>query len=96
MGDGVDQRTTIGSEGKVEAIVPAPKAPWYHTVQQRHYTKAYPKTQEFQELFGDLREARAHGWRLTALVQQHDSLTTTFTRYPSSTEADQRLSEQTW
>jgi hypothetical protein len=65
-------------------------------VQQRHYTKAYPKTQEFQELFGELREARAHGWQLTALVQQHDTLTTTFTRYPSDGEADQRLSEQTW
>ena len=73
-----------------------PPDPWYHTVQQRHYTKAYPKTQEFQELFGDLREARAHGWQLTALVQQHDTLTTTFTRYPSGGEADQRLSEQTW
>jgi hypothetical protein len=80
----------------VEAIVSDPKDPWYHTVQQRHYTKAYPKTQEFQELFGDLREARAHGWQLTALVQQHDRLTTTFTRYPSGSETDQRLSEQTW
>lgn len=70
---------------------------WYHTVQQRHYTKAYPKTQEFQELFGDLREARAHGWQLTTLVQQHDTLTTTFTRHDSGGEADRRLlSEHTW
>jgi hypothetical protein len=72
--------------------VPDTNAPWYHTVQQRHYTKAYPK---FQELFGDLREARAHGWRLTTLVQQQDTFVTTFTRYHTSGEADRGL-ENTW
>jgi len=78
----------------VAAIVPDMNAPWYHTVQQRHSTQDYPSP---QELFVELREAHSYGWQLPSLVQQQDTLMTTFTRYRSSGEAESNLpSEDTW
>jgi neutral trehalase len=74
--------------------VPHTEAPWYHTVQQHHYTKVYPSP---QALFVELQAARCSGWQLTSLVQQHARLVTTFTRHHRGGEADSSLpSEKTW
>jgi hypothetical protein len=65
--------------------------PWYQTVQQRHYTKAYPST---QALFVELREARRYSRQLMSLVQQYTRLVTTFTRHHKGDAADRnRISD---